>query len=107
MLSGNWSRMEEVESRDGIFRQVFTAGNLQVVRYRHLPGSVYGSHSHPGDQMTIVLAGSLEFDIAGEKLVVGPDDLAHIPGGVPHGATTLGDEEAVTLNFFSPPKKGF
>lgn len=107
MLVGNWDRLEENESRAGIFRQVYTAGKLQVVRYRYAPGSAFESHDHPEEQMTIGLSGELQFEMAGAVHLLGPGDVFFIPGGTSHSARNLGDGEAVTLNFFSAPKKGF
>ncbi len=107
MLIGNWSDLKETEPHPGVFRQVYTSGGLQVVRYRYAPGSVYPTHSHPQEQMTIVLRGRLTFDVDGAAQEVGEGDVVFIPGGVPHGAVTPEDGEALTLNFFSSPKEGF
>ncbi len=105
MEKANWDTLEEVQSRPGIFRHIFTAGRLQVVHYRYEPGSVFEAHTHPEEQLTVGLAGVLEFDVAGEKHLLGPGDLVHLPGGVPHGARNVGPEACITLNFSSPPKE--
>jgi quercetin dioxygenase-like cupin family protein len=55
--------------------------------------------------MTHVLSGRLEFDVQGEKRVVGPGEVAHLPPNVPHGAVAL--EDSVTLEIFSPPREDF
>jgi len=107
MKRANWSLLDETAVYPGIFRQVFTAGNLQIVRYRYAPGSVFETHAHPEEQLTVGLQGRLEFEVAGQKHTCGPGDVVFVPGGVSHDARNVGDGEAVTLNFFSPPKEGF
>jgi len=42
-------------------------------------------HSHPHDQMTLVLSGRLDFTLGDETREIGPGDTVVIPGGVPHG----------------------
>jgi quercetin dioxygenase-like cupin family protein len=107
LLIGNWDDLDELESRPGIFRQVYTESKLQVVRYRYGPGSEFETHSHPEEQMTIGLSGQLEFVMNGKTHMLGPGDVFFIPGDVPHSARNIGDVEVLTLNFFSSPKKGF
>jgi quercetin dioxygenase-like cupin family protein len=106
MEISNWRDLEEVESRPGIFRKILTLGNLQIIQYRYGPGSVFEEHSHPEEQMTIILAGSLDFRIGGKEAKMENGDIAHIPGGVPHEAINNGRDDALTWNIYTPPKKG-
>src|SRR5438034_10451779 len=46
-------------------------------------------HSHPNEQMGIVIAGRMVFTIGGESRTLGPGDLYRIPGGVSHGVVAL------------------
>lgn len=86
----------------GIERQTVHGERQTLVRYRYAPGSVFPSHAHPEEQITMVLRGRIAFDVAGERLVLGPGKLAIIPGGVAHGAAVVGDEAVETLNTLSP-----
>lgn len=103
----NWSEIEEIETRPGVFRKVFTAGKLQVVQYRYEPGSLFEVHEHPEEQLTIGLQGNLEFEVSGRTESFGPGSIAFLPGDVPHSAKNIGTEEAITLNIFTPPKSVF
>lgn len=106
MKISNWEDLEETEARPGILRKVITRGGIQVIQYRYAPGSVFEDHFHPEEQMTIVLSGSLYFIIAGKKATVRKGDIVHIPGNIHHEAVNNENEEALTLNIYTPPKKG-
>ncbi|MDX2114969.1 MAG: cupin domain-containing protein [Planctomycetota bacterium] len=64
-------------------------------------------HAHENEQMSCVLSGRLrmEFPEAGgappRRVVLGPGEAVHIPGGVPHGA--VAEDETVVLDVFAPP----
>jgi len=73
-----------------------------MVRYLYEPGSVFPEHSHPEEQITVVISGTIAFDIACRRIVVGPGEVAVIPPNVPHGATVVGTEVVETFNALSP-----
>src|SRR5271166_6894049 len=58
-----------VEIRTTAGRQVM----LSVVRFE--PGSVVADHSHPHEQMGMMISGRLEFTVAGTTRVLGPGDI--------------------------------
>jgi quercetin dioxygenase-like cupin family protein len=100
----NWEDVEEIEARSGIFRKIVTIGDIQVVRYRYLPGSEFETHSHPEEQLTIGIAGELIFNIDEDVFKFVKGDISHVPGNVPHSAENGGKVEAVTLNIYHPPR---
>lgn len=54
-------------------------------------GATTGRHTHPGDEYTVVLEGTLELLADGsETRRVGAGDAYHNPGGVPHEARNVG-----------------
>jgi len=63
-------------------------------------------HSHPHDQMTLVLSGRLEFMLGEDTREIGPGDTVVIPGGVRHGVrTTLG--ECKLIDVFAPARTDY
>jgi quercetin dioxygenase-like cupin family protein len=58
-------------------------------------------HSHPHEQMGLLLEGELEFTIGGEKALVRPGEMWRIPGGVKHSAVA-GDRPVKALDVFYP-----
>lgn len=68
-------------------------------------GGVIESHSHPHEQMGLVLEGEFELTIGDETKVVRAGDVYVIHGNVPHrGASKAG---ARTLDVFSPPREEY
>ena len=67
----------------------------------HLP-----RHSHPHEQLGIVIEGQIEFIIADQKQVLGPGEVYVIPGGVEHEARTF-DHAVQVMDVFSPVREEY
>jgi quercetin dioxygenase-like cupin family protein len=89
-----------VEIRTTAGRQLM----LSVVRFE--PGSVVAEHSHPHEQMGMMISGRLEFTVADSTRVLGPGDIWRIPGGVVHSVRAF-DEPAVALDVFHPIREDY
>lgn len=70
------------------------------------PQSVVAEHSHPHEQMGMVLEGTFELTIDGESQVLKKGDAYLIPSNVKHSARSLG-ASAVALDIFSPPREDY
>ena len=84
-----------------------TAGErmmLSVVTFE--PGSVVLDHSHPHEQMGMMVSGRLEFTVGDMTRVLGPGDIWRIPGGVVHRVRAL-DGPAVALDVFHPIREDY
>ena len=62
----------------------------------HLP-----NHSHPHEQVGIILEGKLEFTIDGETRILLPGDIYTIPGNIEHKAKTF-EKPVKVMDVFSP-----
>jgi quercetin dioxygenase-like cupin family protein len=87
---------------DGITRQTVHGDRQTVVRYVYAPGSVFPVHAHAEEQVTVVLTGRIVFEVGGNRVELGPGELAVIPPYVPHGAKVEGTETVETINMLSP-----
>jgi quercetin dioxygenase-like cupin family protein len=67
----------------------------------HLP-----RHSHPHEQLGIVIEGQIEFIVADQKQVLGPGEVYVIPGGVEHEARTF-DQPVKVMDVFSPVRQEY
>jgi quercetin dioxygenase-like cupin family protein len=84
-----------------------TAGHemmVSVVTFE--PGSVVPDHSHPHEQMGMMISGRAEFTVGGLTRVLGPGDVWKIPGGVSHRVRAL-DGPAVALDVFHPIREDY
>ena len=68
--------------------------------------TILPAHSHPHEQISYILEGELEFEIAGEKRVLKAGDIAVIPGGVEH-SVIVGSSPVKVLDTFSPTREDF
>src|SRR5713101_2950002 len=53
------------------------------------PHAVVEEHSHPHEQVGMVLEGRVVFHIGGEEKTLGPGDMFRIPGNVKHRVVAL------------------
>jgi len=84
-----------------------TAGQNMMLSYVEFePGAVVEEHSHPHEQMGLLLAGELEFFIGDEHHIVRPGQMWRIPGGVKHKAVA-GDQPVKALDVFSPIREDY
>jgi quercetin dioxygenase-like cupin family protein len=84
-----------------------TAGKnmmLSVVRFQ--PRAVVEEHSHPHEQIGILLEGRLDFTIGGITRLLSPGDMWRIPSGVLHSVRAL-DDPVLALDVFHPIREDY
>jgi quercetin dioxygenase-like cupin family protein len=70
------------------------------------PHSVVQPHSHPHEQVGLMLSGTAEFTIGDETRKIGPGEMWRIPGGVIH-KVVAGDEPVRALDVFHPIREDY
>ena len=70
------------------------------------PGAVVESHSHPHEQVGLLVEGELTFTIGDHQETVQPGDMWRIPGGVVHSAVA-GDQPVKALDVFHPIREDY
>jgi quercetin dioxygenase-like cupin family protein len=85
----------------GMSRRSIVGEGGMLCLHEAFPGLVCAPHQHAAEQFSVVLTGRMRFVIAGETRVLGPGEVAHIPGGVPHAIESL-DEYVQVLDVFVP-----
>jgi quercetin dioxygenase-like cupin family protein len=70
------------------------------------PDAVVPTHSHPHEQMGMMVSGTMEFTIERETRVLSGNEMYFVPGGVSHAAKA-GPGGAVALDAFSPPREEY
>jgi quercetin dioxygenase-like cupin family protein len=68
------------------------------------PNTVAPVHAHREEQITVVIEGEFEFDLAGETRIMRPGMAAVVPSGVAHGARTH-DISCFEIDIFHPPRQ--
>jgi quercetin dioxygenase-like cupin family protein len=70
------------------------------------PGSSVAPHSHPHEQLGVILKGVLVLTLDGETHELGPMDAYVVPGDVEHSAT-CGPEGATVRDVFTPVREDY
>ena len=77
---------------------------LSLVEFK--PGAVVLEHSHPHEQLGLMLEGEMEFIIGGVSHRVRPGQMWRIPGGVRHKAIA-GSQPVRALDVFYPIREDY
>ena len=103
-IRSSWKRTDKKILDPKLTQQVFSTGNIMLVRYVYEPGLQFPEHSHPQEQVTMVEEGELEYKIDTDRVVLHEGDICAIPPNVSH-STKIGDERAVAISIFTPVKE--
>jgi quercetin dioxygenase-like cupin family protein len=61
------------------------------------PGASFPRHTHPGEEIIYVLAGTLEYEVAGKPVTLKAGDVLFVPSGTVHAARNVGTDPAAEL----------
>ena len=103
----SWKEIREENVHESATRKMIWGENVMVTRWELAPFTVFPTHEHVSEQVTIVLSGSvtLKFQDEGDK-VLHEGDMLVIPPSKPHGVA-IGPEGAVAMDIFSPIRTDF
>lgn len=83
-------------------RQFVMGTNTMVARILLRKGAHVPLHSHPNEQIAIIVSGALKFVLPDREVVVREGELLCLPPDLPHEAFAL--EDTVNLDVFNPPR---
>lgn len=88
--------------------QITAMGGQQMMisRVDLKPGSVVELHSHPHEQMGILIEGEMTFTIGEETRELKKGEMWRIPGNVPH-TVTAGPNGALAIDIFHPVREEY
>jgi len=102
----NWSTIPVEYPSEGIERQMVVGEQMMICRFRFAPFLVTPEHTHPHEQMSLVISGRVRFFVEGKERNASPGDVLHFPPNCLHGATMM-DEEVVLIDIFTPLREDF
>ena len=100
-----WDGLEPFEMVPGLTFQPVLGERLMVNFVTFEPHTEAPLHWHDEEQITYVMDGEFEFEVAGETRTLRRGDAVVIPPNVPHGARTH-DSPCVEVDVFHPPRRG-
>lgn len=99
------SDRDATEALEGVHLAQLAAGEEMSVQYFEIePGAVVDEHDHHHEQLGYLMGGSVTFIAAGEEFDIEPGDSYVIPGDESHAAENRGNDTAVGIEIFSPPR---
>lgn len=107
-MNGFWNP-ENITSKvlaPGVTAKIVSGEKLMFSLVTLAPNAVVPSHTHPHEQMGMMVSGTMEFTIAGESRLLSGNGIYLVPGGVPHAAKA-GPGGALALDAFSPPREEY
>ena len=90
----------------GVTAKIASGERMMLSLVTFAPDAVVPMHSHPHEQMGMMVSGTMEFTIEGETRALSGSGMYLVPGGVPHAAKA-GPRGAVALDAFSPPREEY
>jgi len=107
-MYGSWNP-ENLKTRQialGVVHQLAWGDKLMLSLVTMDPDAVVPTHSHPHEQMGILISGKIELAIAGEVMPLAGNSMFLVPGMTLH-ALRAGPEGAVLVEAFSPPREEY
>ena len=100
----NTGNLPQKELANGVTAGVAWGEKLMLSFVKLNPNATVPPHSHPHEQMALVLSGELEVTIANESRLLKEGDVFLVPSGVEHSVKNLKSQTRV-LDIFSPPRE--
>ncbi len=88
---------------DGVLARTLEGERCSVAVVELDPGAVVAEHSHPNEQLGMVVTGSVSFRVANETRELAPGGTWRIPASVPH-EVHVGEDGAVVIDVFAPAR---
>jgi quercetin dioxygenase-like cupin family protein len=100
-----WDALDPLELVPGLRFQPVLGDRLMANFVSFEPHTEAPLHWHEEEQISFVVDGELEFEIAGEKQVLRRGQAAVVPPNVPHAARTH-EGSCLEVDVFHPPRRG-
>jgi quercetin dioxygenase-like cupin family protein len=100
-----WATVAPEQLTENIRRQMISGSKEMLVRWEFTRGAVAARHSHPHEQIVVMVHGKLRLIVGETETIMKSDDIVVIPPNTPHEAHAL--EDSVVIDIFSPPREDF
>jgi quercetin dioxygenase-like cupin family protein len=84
-----------MSTHTGTLRQTWVGDNVVLTRVIVRPNSRGKPHSHPAEQVSMILRGSARVTMGAVDQIAGPGSVVHIPANTVHMFEILGEETEI------------
>lgn len=102
-----WEDIPKKQVRPGITRQIVSGENMTLGLHEVQANLELKPHSHPHEQVVIILKGKVEYTVGEEKSVIKPGEVLIIPSNVVHYASRVIGKSVLNLDIWSPIRKDY
>jgi quercetin dioxygenase-like cupin family protein len=102
-----WEDIPKEQVRPGITRQIVSGENMTLGLHEVQANLELKPHSHPHEQVVLILKGELEYTVGEEKSVIKPGEVLIIPSNVVHYASRVIGKSVLNLDIWSPIRKDY
>ncbi|MEO3387945.1 cupin domain-containing protein [Mesorhizobium sp. CAU 1741] len=97
-----WEDLPNFQVREHVSRAGFRGEDVLLVMNWLEKGMTLGMHSHPFEQIALILAGRMRWTVGDETFEMGAGEVLRVPPNVPHGGIPISDETVINLDIFCP-----
>lgn len=97
--------LDRSEKMPGYLGAFVHGENMTVTNWDVEAGATFPEHSHPHEQISIVVSGAFELTLGGETDVLKPGRIAVIPPDTPHSGRAK--TECEIIDVFSPVREEY
>ena len=105
MKTYRWNSVASEQLSESIKRRMIVGTKEMLVRWEFLKGAVAARHSHPHEQIVIMVRGRLRLVVGSTEVMMESDDIVVIPPNIPHEAHAI--EDTIVIDVFSPVREDF
>ncbi|MER8898367.1 cupin domain-containing protein [Mesorhizobium sp. M0676] len=106
VFNATWA--QQTKQMPGIKRTDLQRHDLSIpgqeaiqTRVDFAPGAAFPGHRHPGEEIVYVLAGSIEYEVEGQRpQIINTGGVPFIPAMVPHAAKNVGTVNAAGVGTY-------
>jgi quercetin dioxygenase-like cupin family protein len=102
-----WDGLDREVVRRGVERVGFRGENVLLVMNWLDPGMEVNPHSHPFEQVLLILQGQMRLTVGDDVHVIEAGGMMRIPPDVVHCGEPIGDEQVINLDVFSPIREDY
>ena len=95
-----------IEPAPGFLVRAISGKNVMLCDVTLQPHSESPLHSHPSEEMAIIIEGEFDMKMGDESQLLKQGDVFLAPPGVIHGGVTR-EHRTVMISVFSPPRKDY
>ena len=104
-----WAKLPRHDRFNGFMEQAGFRGDAALLTFNFIePGKKRPEpHSHPFDQIVLVMEGQMKLEIDGKVLDMPAGSICRVPKNAMHTGWPVGDKPVVNMDVFAPPRKDY